>query len=382
MEPGSATPTLARRLGALAAHVARPAPSAAAAPPLSAEEKEAALRAEAAAWEGVSSDPARLAFASPAEIPTLDLGPYHAAGCAPGAALERAAAQLRAACETIGFHYVTGHGVPEAALSRGFALADTYHALPLAEKLEHEMDVATAYPSGSGYLPLSNWKLPKPEKPNLVEAFVIKREHGPRDVTLDKMPWPPSLGGSFRADVEEYAATMEALAMRMLPIYARALDLPHDYFAPAFESPLWRLRLNRYPAKLEGYEEKEFGISPHVDTSFFTILQQGVPGLCVHDQQHGRWLRAPVLPGALLVNTGGLLRSITNDTWLATRHYALHNPSADGDTAGERRLSIPFFFNATADFKQAVVPSKVSAEHPAKYPPTSYLDGQGVVQGE
>ena len=144
--------------------------------------------------------------------------------------------------------------------------------------------------------PLSNWKLPKPEKPNIVEAFVIKREHGPRDVTLDKMPWPPSLGGSFRADVEEYAATMEALAMRMLPIYARALDLPHDYFAPAFESPLWRLRLNRYPAKLEGYEEKEFGISPHVDTSFFTILQQGVPGLCVHDQQHGRWLRAPVLP--------------------------------------------------------------------------------------
>jgi hypothetical protein len=32
--------------------------------------------------------------------------------------------------------------------------------------------------NGSGYLPLSNWKLPKPQKPNLVEAYVIKREHG------------------------------------------------------------------------------------------------------------------------------------------------------------------------------------------------------------
>ena len=141
------------------------------------------------------------------------------------------------------------------------------------------------------------------------------------DITLDKMPWPSALGATFRADVEAYAATMEALAMRMLPIYARALDLPHDYFTPAFESPLWRLRFNRYPAKPDSYEDKEFGISPHVDTSFFTILDQGAPGLCVHDQANGQWVKAPVIDGGLLVNTGELLRSITNDTWLATRHY-------------------------------------------------------------
>ena len=62
---------------------------------------------------------------------------------------------------------------------------------------------------------------------------------------------------------------------------------------------------------------------------------------------------------------------------------ALHTAAADAvPGAGERRLSIPFFFNATSDYKQAVVPSKVSEKCPAKYPPTSYLDGQGVVQGE
>ena len=348
-----------------------------------AEQKESELRAEAASWEGVSSVPSRLAFATPAEIPTIDLRSYHSVGCVPGQSLERAAAQLRAACENIGFHYITGHGVSDAEIAAGFAAADIYHALPLAAKLEHQMDT-TGFPSGTGYLPLANWKLPKPQKPNLVEAFVVKREHGPRNVTLDKMPWPRALGERFRADVERYAAAMEALAMRMLPIYARALDLPYDYWEPAFRSPLWRLRLNRYPPKLDGYEEKEFGISPHVDTSFFTILAQGAPGLCVHDQKRNQWLRAPVIPGALLVNTGELLRSITNDTWLATRHYALHAPS-ESKGVGEhqqQRLSIPFFFNATADFKQAVVPSKVTADCPAKYPPTSYLDGQGVVQGE
>ncbi len=375
-----------RRLQRLAAQVSRATGSALAAcdpqpSPLStAEQKEAELRAEAASWEGVSSDPTQLPFATAAEIPTIDLHAYHSAGCVPGEALETAAGQLRSACENIGFHYITGHGVSDAEIAAGFAAAGTYHALPLAEKLEHQMDL-TKYPSGTGYLPLSNWKLPKPEKPNLVEAFVVKREHGPRNITLDQMPWPNALGETFRADVESYASAMERLAMRMLPIYARALDLPYNYWEPAFESPLWRLRFNRYPPKLDGYAEKEFGISPHVDTSFFTILAQGAPGLCVHDQKLNRWLRAPVLPGALLVNTGELLRSITNDTWLATRHYALHVPLESTD-AQQRRLSIPFFFNATADYKQPVVPSKVTSDCPAKYPPTSYLDGQGVVQGE
>ena len=219
-----------RRLRTLSAHVSSAA-QAQTPPASSAEQKEAELRAEAASWEGVSSDPSRLAFATPAEIPTIDLSSYHSAGCAPGQPLERAAAQLRAACENIGFHYITGHGVPDAEIAAGFAAADIYHALPLAEKLEHQMDT-TGYPSGAGYLPLANWKLPKPQKPNLVEAFVVKREHGPRNVTLDTMPWPRPLGERFRAAVERYAAAMEALAMRMLPIYARALDLPHDYWEP------------------------------------------------------------------------------------------------------------------------------------------------------
>ena len=89
-------PTQGRRL-ALLAHALRPAPASAEPPAaLSAEEKEATLRAEATSWAGVSSDPTALAFATPAEIPSIDLAPYHAAGCSPGPELEVAASQLRA----------------------------------------------------------------------------------------------------------------------------------------------------------------------------------------------------------------------------------------------------------------------------------------------
>ena len=44
--------------------------------------------------------------------------------------------------------------------------------------------------AGCGYLREANKKLPARAKPNMNAAFVVKRECGPRDVTLDRMPWP------------------------------------------------------------------------------------------------------------------------------------------------------------------------------------------------
>lgn len=52
---------------------------------------------------------------------------------------------------------------------------------------------------------------------------MVKREVGPRQITLDRMPWPDEqrhqrLVG-FRETVEAYCGAMEALAKRMLPVY-------------------------------------------------------------------------------------------------------------------------------------------------------------------
>jgi hypothetical protein len=51
-------------------------------------------------------------------------------------------------------------------------------------------------------------------------------------------------------------------------------------------------------------------------------------------------------------------------------------------TQHDSRFSLPFFFNATATVPMAVVPTCQSPDNPPKYPAVSYLDGQGVVQGE
>jgi len=255
-------------------------------------------------------------------------------------------------------------------------MARRFHALPEAAKLKLAMDTPPAageVRTGCGYLAEGNWKLPAREKPNMNAAFVVKQESGPRDVTLAKMPWPgeDELPG-FRAAVEAYCAAIEALARRMLPVYAVALGLRPSWFDEAFESPLFRVRLSRYAPTPPG----EYGINPHVDTSFFTILATSGPGLVVR-APGGGWMRAPHRPEAFVVNFGELLAQITNDTWPATRHYALFSGEE-----GEDRFSLPFFFNATPTYRMRVLPTCTSAEHPPKYPPLSYLEGQGVAQGE
>ncbi|KAL1519414.1 hypothetical protein AB1Y20_022938 [Prymnesium parvum] len=357
-----------------------------------AAEREAALQREAASW-AAPTDPELIPWATEAEIPVLDLGPYFASGKVDD--LEAVARRLREAADATGFHYVSNHGVPSSLIEEAFDAARRFHALPAEQKSRLAMDTLPSKDSevraGCGYIETANRKLPAREKANMVAAFIVKREIGPRDVILDKMPWPDEnvLGDAiagFRATVERYCAAMEALALRMLPIYAVALGLRPGWFDAAFRAPLFRLRLSAYEATPRG----EYGINPHVDTSFFTILAPSGPGLIVQTRTKGNraWVRAPHKPEAFVINFGELLAQITNDSWPATRHYAL-NPAesaiahgCDGGTFKHLRFSLPFFFNATPTYPMAVLPTCTDSENPPRYPPMSYLEGQGVAQGE
>ena len=79
----------------------------------------------------------------------------------------------------------------------------------------------------------------------------------------------------------------------MLPLYATALDLPAGYFAPLCDRPLTNLRFTHYPPAI--YGANEFGIAPHSDSSFFTLLAQNkVPGLQLRTTD-GAWFDVPVI---------------------------------------------------------------------------------------
>ncbi len=331
-----------------------------------AESRERELIAEAAKW-----DTSAVAGATLDDMPVVDLGSYRTSRDA--TELQRLGSQVRWIGENVGFHFLTGHGIPVDVTEAMFAAAREFLTAPDSVKRSIEIDGPGAPIAGAGYLPIGQRRLPRRAKGNLNEAVLFKQD---RALRLADNAWPdPAVFPLFRPAVEDYAAAIESVALELVPIYAKALDLPADFFDPAFASPFSRLRMTRYKP-VESTDHDDFGIAPHVDTTFFTLLAQDQPGLTIFGEQQQTWLAAPVVPGALVVNTGELLRQWSNDRFVSVKHFVPpHQGTSD-------RYSIPFFFNATADYPMTCLPTCTSPDNPPKYPTVSYLESQAAAQGE
>lgn len=337
-----------------------------------AEAKERQLVAEANAWDTSSPIDAK-----PGDIPIVDVSDYFETGST--RALNAAADELRSASENVGFYYLVGHQVEPALRAKVFDETKRFHDQNLETKELILLNGPQGGLAGAGYLPFGNRMLPRRETGNSNEAFIVK---GDATIGLDDNQWLEEWQiPGFREAVETYLKAVKDLALRLLPVYAVALDLEPDFFSAAFTHPFWRLRLTHYPPA-EKFDvtdqaiDDSFGIAPHVDTTFFTLLAQDAPGLAIYSAAHDAWLNAPLVPDSFVVNSGELLKQWSNDRFLSTRHFA-NNRSSE-----HSRLSIPLFFNANADYRMECLPSCTDANNPPKYRPVSYLESQAGVQGE
>lgn len=303
------------------------------------------------------------------EIPVLDL-----AACRRGepGALERLGADLRYVFENVGFYFVTNHGVPQSLVDRMFEEVKRFHAQPVEAKLRVRINQHNV-----GYMPMRgattrHSQLSLRNKPNLNEAFFAKRDLAPDhpDVIAGKPfrstnQWPDDLPG-FRETVVAYQEALEALGKSLLPAYALALDLPADAFDEAFREPTYTLRMTHYPQQ-DVEEEGEFGLAPHTDTSFMTLLAQNrIPGLSIR-LPSGRWVDAPAIDGAFLVNGGDLLRRWTNDRFLATPHRVINR-------SGGPRYAIPLFFDCGTEYVMRPLETCIDADNPCRYDPITYVE--------
>src|SRR5215469_8852917 len=308
-------------------------------------------------------------MSDPDTIPVIDLGPYLAGE--PGA-LDRAAAELRFALTEIGFYFIVNHGVSTALIREVFAQAARFHARQHAEKLGVKLDKHNV-----GYLPMQGDTLRTSTvetvtKANLNEALFVARDlpGDHPDVLADRRfrsanQWPADLPG-FRETVVDYCNAMERLVQLLVPLYARALGLPADYFDRPFAEPQYKLRMTHYPPQTDTPAD-EFGIAPHTDTSFLTLLAPNdVPGLAFRTQA-GDWIDVPTVRDAFIVNGGQLLLRWTNDRFLATPHRAVNR------TGGER-YALAFFCDAQIDWPIAAVPTCVGPGRPPRYETTYYTD--------
>jgi len=293
-------------------------------------------------------------------MPVIDVASYLAG--APGS-LERLAAELRYALETVGFYFLTGHGIEEGMIAGVYDAAERLHAQPIESKLALKVNGDNV-----GYMPIKGSitrtsKVNNNTKPNLNEAFFLKREDAEDAARLGRPEgarnqWPEQVPG-FREATLSYMAAMEALGRKLVPAYARALGMPVDFFDAAFARPGLTLRLSHYP-HTEVLEDNEFGVAPHTDGNFTTFLPPNpVQGLAIR-LKDGSWFDVPAMPGAFVVNTGDVLARWSNDVFVSTPHRVINR-------SGEERYAIPFFLNAAPDTMIECLPTCRDAEHPPKY---------------
>lgn len=317
-------------------------------------------------------------------IPVLDLAAYLAAE--PGAR-EELARQLRHIQENIGFYVVVNHGVDFSKLAAAYEALKKFFALPIEEKLKFSIDDTSL-----GYVPIRSTVyvssvINRNTKKDLNETLTLARDrpadhpavikrlrfHGPNR-------WPEIVG--FRDAAVAYQETIAALGHKLLPLYALALDKPSDFFDPYFTDPIMWSRNAYYPPVKP--DENQFGIAPHCDHSFLTMLPLAEePGLQILNG-NGNWLAPDPVENGIAVNTGEFLNRWSNGRFLPTPHRVVA-PQHD-------RYSIATFFNPDSGTSSEALDTCVSAGNPAKfeattmqayvehYIDTNYLRGAGGAQ--
>ena len=139
----------------------------------------------------------------------------------------------------------------------------------------------------------------------------------------------------------------ETLFKSIIKIYN--LDIRNSKVAFKRQKTLSTLRFNYYPNQSKPVEiSKQDGVAlgceTHVDSGIFTILYQDKKGgLQVQNRRNKKWYDVPFNKNALIVNTGLALEYLSKGKFKATNHRVLWNKT--------KRLSIPFFFEPSYDFK-------------------------------
>src|SRR4030095_4400772 len=164
-------------------------------------------------------------------IPVVDLGPYLAAR--PGAAATTAD-EIGRALQEVGLLGGVHPRGQHTLIDDAFAEARRFHAQPAEAKLALRMNE-----HNNGYMMLGRYAVwtsdvNANDKPDLNEAFFVKRERGPDDPLVragrrfaGPNQWPASLPG-FRETVLAYTDAVDALGRQLLPLCALAPGPPAD----------------------------------------------------------------------------------------------------------------------------------------------------------
>jgi isopenicillin N synthase-like dioxygenase len=268
------------------------------------------------------------------------------------------AAQLR--------FYVTGHGMSDETFDGAFQGAKDFFALP--PEVKHELD-AKNNPLWRGFTGVGGHSCTTNETlPDLKETFTVGEVgaegmkkcplHGPNQ-------WPDeSQCPGFSTLVKKFHHEVHHIvAMRILRALAVSLKQEDDFFTRQSGNAVASMVMIHYPhdPSIVNEDEKRQGCGAHTDWGFVAILAQDSEGLQVRHKD-GRWIHAPPIPYAFLVNIGNMAARWTANLYKSTEHRVYNMSST------RSRVSIPFFITPNYDTKIVTFPD-CAEETGNHYPP-------------
>ncbi len=270
-------------------------------------------------------------------VPVVDIGSRKE-----GAAARRALAQrLGDICHHVGFVIVTDHGIAPDTVGDVFDKIGRFFALPEADKRSIDKRNSRHFrgwePVGSEY---TN------NRPDMREQIDLWTDHPARapEVTprylrlLGPNQWPPEdVAPGFKPALDRWLAEMPLLADDLLRLLALSLGLEESHFDRLFGAERMSL------TKLIGYPETppgQFGVNPHHDAGFLTLLAPGETAGLEIENADGDWIPVPVVPDSLVLNLGEVLQKMTGNYFVATPHRVVTR---------EPRLSAGYFHGPSLD---------------------------------
>ena len=259
--------------------------------------------------------------------------------------------QIQKACIEVGFFQIVGHGIEKNLIKK---IAKTAHKF-FNSKVDNKYKLAPKKWNKSnnnvyrGYFPSDvNGKEGLDIGDPMISTVFVKKNKRKK---IEKLNLSKSLSKNSIEIINKYYGEIFNLSELLFKIIILISKKNHKLSKAAFQrvKTLSTLRFNYYPKQKNPVEiSKQDGVAlgceTHVDSGIFTVLYQDRKGgLQVQNRRNKKWYDVPFNKNALVVNTGLALEYLTNGKYKATNHRVLWNKS--------ERLSIPFFFEPSFDFK-------------------------------
>ncbi len=268
-----------------------------------------------------------------AELPLVDI----AALCGEAAHPQRGQATdaLITALSSVGFAVLRGHGVAAAVTQQMRAAVAAVFDTPR----ETYRDFIVRKTNYRGYVPLGYFT------PNSgvgdadhYEAWKLHQETAPDDPVCAQSKlygpnrWPP-LALNVRAAVSAYWAEMDRINRCVLEAICEGLGLDTTGVLEMLHQPLTNMTLLNYPGTTP---RDAWGIHPHKDFNFLTLLAHDPVGGLEVRRLDGSWIDARCPPDALVMNVGDMLELLTGGRLVSTPHRVVNR-------SGRQRMSFPYF---------------------------------------